>query len=463
MVNNEDLMKQGTGLRIDPQEYLVRKAANAVLEDQQRQIIEKMAGAGVDLARSADAVRVDLVTLKHAPVEGCRRCRFLPMVAKRERAEYLSSLEGYLRDPTTRFARYGVVTLGSPITAMDRKARGVIQAFHRKLSRWSAQAKKKFSIEVIIRATEFTRRSLRRRGLAGDAASYHFHANVIYVPSRYDERNFADFLSWTHKFFGSHWADAGKIRNLREIVKYMVKPGELDDATGEELVWLFKATQKLKIIQALGGFAGYRRSLKDAGLKIRGVTGASGEREMVFLQGDTRAPSSKEEKRMDLELERAKLTAQLEAARTDRIAERIEKLLRACEDAIAELEAPPKNMVIALLPPAARDVNYLTPSVMVAGFTNIEALSVDPKFRMLRGQALAHWQANGAPPLEDVYLKLEEAAEAFRIASNSQKPSLRKTRNGDHSRRRPRHKSPVILTSGGRRPAGTSISNAVQA
>jgi hypothetical protein len=85
-LSSDEVRQEATGRRSDPQVHLARKLADAVLADQQRVMIEKMVGAGIDLSRPTDNVMVDLVTLDLKKVEGCRACRFLPAVAKKEPA-----------------------------------------------------------------------------------------------------------------------------------------------------------------------------------------------------------------------------------------------------------------------------------------------------------------------------------------------------------------------------------------
>ncbi len=262
---------------------------------------------------------------------------------------------------------------------------------------------------MIIRSTEFTRDSAEARGMIGQEPTYHFHANVIYIPKAYDTENFSAFLAWTWEFFGSHWRDCGRVKDVREIVKYMVKPGDLDDACGQELVWLYLETQKLKIVQALGEFANYRRCLKTAGLKIRGISSAAGVREIVFVKKDTRTPSSKQEKVARLQETESELIADLERIEDDRVAGQLLQQLRDCQLNLEALAEPPQDLILGVLPPAARNIHYATPAVMVAGFTALEDLAKDPKFKMLRNQALRHWTANGAP---DLALTLEELASA---------------------------------------------------
>lgn len=159
------------------------------------------------------------------------------------------------------------------------------------------------------------------------------------------------------------------VQNVREIVKYMIKPGDLADVPGEELVWLFEATEKLKFIQALGSFAEFRRELKDARLKTKSITVGSGDRETVLVKKDTREPSIKARLRAELEAAEHDLIARLEREENEEaVVEWMERLL-ACQESLAALNTPcaTPNMIVAVLPPACRFIHYSTPAVLVAG------------------------------------------------------------------------------------------------
>lgn len=85
----------------------------------------------------------------------------------------------------------------------------------------------------------------------------------MFRPKRYNRLVFLTFLSWTRRFFKTHWTDAGMVQNVREIVKYMIKPGDLADVPGEELVWLFEATENsssFRLLAHLRNTAGNSRT-----------------------------------------------------------------------------------------------------------------------------------------------------------------------------------------------------------
>src|SRR5690606_13343595 len=156
---------------------------------------------------------------------------------------------------------------------------------------------------------------------------------VVYRPKRYNRLVFMTFVSWTRRFFKSHWTDAGLVENVREVVKYMVEPTDLADAPGEELVWLFDATEKLIFMQALGPFEDFRRELKDAGLKTKSITLGTGDRETVLVKKDTRKPSMKAELRAELEATEHDLIARLEREENEEaVVEWMERLLACQQD-----------------------------------------------------------------------------------------------------------------------------------
>lgn len=259
----------------------------------------------------------------------------------------------------------------------------------------------------------------------------------MYRPKHYNRLVFLTFLSWTRRFFKTHWTDAGTVQNVREIVKYMIKPADLADASGEELVWLFEATEKLKFMQALGPFAEFRRELKDAGLKTKLITLCSGDRETVLVKKDTRLPSIKAELRAELEATEHDLIARLEREENEEAVLEWMERLRACQEDLAALNTPcsTPNMIVAVLPPACRFIHYSTPAVLVAGFTSLSDLELEPKFAVLREQALVHWVDNGAPALATAQSELAVARLEFeRSTSEKSKKSKPRSRRTNHRR-----------------------------
>lgn len=428
ILSEERLVQEAVGTRTEPAKFIEREERKANLAEQERVMVDKMIAAGVDLRTNSNAVAVDLITLDVKKMSGYRACRFLPTVAQRDRADILTPLEMFLADPTAgKYARYGVVTMPVPVKAFSEDLRSKITEFHRLISRWSSISFSKFGVQVLLRATEATRKPGSERGIAEEGDFYHFHANLLYVPGEYDRQKFKEFLKWTRKFFGSHWQDSGRIRDVRELVKYVIKPAELSEASGDELVWLFRSTQRLKLVQPMTIFRDYRKNLDEEGLRVRSVPTAQGV-ELAYVRRLKRAmlaPGAREAQLVRIVDLQGKIERELmypEHARyQDRIEEWSKELDQVEEDLHTLASMSPVNLLVADLTPSFRSVHYRTPAVLVSNMTSLDDLLQDQRFLRKREEALDRWVRNGAPDVAVVEAELTQAR-AARAAEIGQVP-----------------------------------------
>lgn len=137
----------------------------------------------------------------------------------------------------------------------------------------------------------------------------------------------------------------------------------------------------------------------------------------------------KAELRAELEAAEHDLIARLEREENDEAVVEWMERLRACQEDLAALNTPcsTPNMIVAMLPPACRFIHYSTPAVLVAGFTCLDDLEAEPKFAVLREQALAHWADNGAPALATVQSELALAHLEFERSTCEKSKKSKKT------------------------------------
>lgn len=93
-------------------------------------------------------------------------------------------------------------------------------------------------------------------------------------------------------------------------------------------------------------------------------------------------------------------------------------------------------MIVAVLPPACRFIHYSTPAVLVAGFTSLSDLELEPKFAVLREQALVHWVDNGAPALATAQSELAVARLEFERSTSEKSKKSKKPRSRRTNHRR---------------------------
>lgn len=273
---------------MDPVSWAKRQAASQTLEKQTAHMAAALGRAGISVTREGDVTLIGGVTgiIEQQPVY--RAVRILPTVAGRDRRPILNDAKFWMGShPNRKYFRFAVMTCPEPVLVGD-DLRGAIRGLSRRISKW-ASAVEKFGVRVLYRGIEFTRQTAAARGMedryAPDAVLYHVHGNVVYWPTRkMKDKEFQEFLKFTHDSVGAWWRDNGKVERLEEVIKYCCKPSDTLSSGGDELVWLYHATSKLKICQPLGLFKEWRAELEKAGEKTVRVNVGRGEGRLLRVK-----------------------------------------------------------------------------------------------------------------------------------------------------------------------------------
>lgn len=279
-----DVLQQETGREGDAVKWLERSGRRVLLDRQSLEIAEKLKLAGVDMFAPVAAEPVTLLGDLTGAVEESNSTRFrhslfIPSVAKRDRASQQKRLEAYLQGHRKGdFARYMVVTNGQRVSWMAPDLRERVQAFHRSIGIWRRAVFERFGVEVVTRSSEMTLRDLPAQ-IGSDGV--HLHANILYIAPKMTGERWGKFLSFTHKHFGTHVRDCGRIGDLAEVVKYVTKPSVspaeraklpglvgMCDLSPERLAWLHEATAGLHIFQPYGAFRAWSSELREAKQKL---------------------------------------------------------------------------------------------------------------------------------------------------------------------------------------------------
>jgi len=345
-----DLMRGQTGASVsDLPTWLERERRYLLQDELTRRVAGILEAAGVPAHRAGSGFAlVGLVTGAVKPAEEpYRRIHFLPAVAASLRAELANGLELYLAI-NGRYARYAVMTTGQRCELHDLRAR--IVRLNRLVSRWAHTVCRPLGVEVAFRSIELP---------CDDAKTFHVHANVVYWPTRaIPKKPWKRFLRETRAFFGAHWKDNGRLKEVREVVKYMMKAEDvagLADNDPAALVELYHELRGLHLVQPLGWFRDFRRQLDADGLKVVPEYGPRGRRLVV-----TRRPT-----RPHRDLPPAGL--------------------------------PKTNQVLSIDLPRAAFCHYREPVLRVSNL-DVQTLWHDPQLLAPAGEALADWTRNGAPP-----------------------------------------------------------------
>ena len=251
-------MEANTGTTHGLDAWREGRERQAVLRGQTERLASVLEHAGIPTRLPCEVVMVGEVTGATQAAEAWRSIRFLPVVAQRDRRPVLNGLAMWLRGPEGRHARYAVVTSGVRVPlGGDLKKR---QAEHTaNIRRWSSEASQRWGVELLFRATEFTTAD----------EGVHLHSNVVYrLSRRLTKKEWRKFLKWSRTRLRAHWKDCGPLKDASEVVKYCMKPAELETLSEPHLVWLFEQTYRAKLCQPLGAFADWMAGLDRDRLKV---------------------------------------------------------------------------------------------------------------------------------------------------------------------------------------------------
>lgn len=310
-IGHTEAGNRNIGWELEARQWLAAKQRRAELEEQTERIADLLEAAGVQARLHTDVVAISAVTGLVTDLNAWRPIRFLPAVAARDRRPILNALRYWIDNEAERpdYIRYAVVTSGDLVPAFGG-LRAALQDLARRVSKWAKKAREEYDVEVHFRGSEFTRKTAAERGLAdrhpADLVLYHVHANVLFEPLRKlpaeGPGSWSEFLSWTRQELGAHWNDCGRVEDPREIVKYVVKPGELLEGEQplqpKEAKWLHESLYRLNLAQPLGDFRMFYRSMRTNRLKavrVRSERGTGGTIDLV--QKGKKLDHSKREER----------------------------------------------------------------------------------------------------------------------------------------------------------------------
>ena len=322
-----------TGLRsAEPLVWEARDRRRAQLERDTEIIAGVLERHGIETRRPDDGtVLLGLCTgVMESATAAYRNLVFLPVVAARLRREMADGLEFFLRRHARgRFARYLVFTSGARCDVLDVRAR--VRALNRAVSRWASEVAADYEVEVLFRAIELT---------CDDADTFHVHANVVILPvKKLPPEHWNEFLRRTKNFLGAHWSDNGRIRDIREAVKYVVKGDDvrrLAERHPEVLVELYDGLRGVRIVQPLGGFRRWRRRLRDDRQRVAAIE-IGGKRRLVLTERQQRDPV-REGLGDPLPIPDTIMSVELPSARFSPYREPIVRLMRPSADPLAHAE-----------------------------------------------------------------------------------------------------------------------------
>ncbi|ATN36431.1 hypothetical protein ACO34A_21830 [Rhizobium sp. ACO-34A] len=405
-----------------------RTMATSRLMQQNDLLADALQRAGEDVIRPGGLTLISAVTNIVETQRTFRAVRFLPVVAARDRRPTVNGLKLFIHEhPNSRYFRYAVMTCAEPVPAFG-DLRGAVQELSRRISKWGHEIGKCYDIEVLYRGIEFTRSTARERDAAAaergqesdlsarygaDTVLYHVHANVLYWPKRNIDKLWLDFLRYTKQFMGAYWRDNERLGNVEEIVKYCSKPADTLAASDDELVWLYRQTQRLKICQPMGEFRRWLRELKTQRKKIARVHDGRGDGKLMRVKKGRRGGNQEEAADEDgnlIEDDEANEDGDGDAAED---AHEVPKTRERTGAAV-----PPSNLVIGLSLPQWRHSPWAEPMIMIQNYDPAAAFGEDGgDIQAWQRQARQWWDDAFAPPPEEA-LRVARMALDASMSSN---------------------------------------------
>ncbi len=284
----EDVASSGTGLTA-PSDCSEYEDARRLLLCQSVEMESRLARVGINIAakQPVNVISIGNVSgTKQASERSFRKCRFIPVVAKAERAAWLREIEYFLRrDPQGSFARYAVISIGERIAFdehFEENAKEATARAQARIRKWINETRQKYGIDVLLKTLE----------VAVDEESGHVHYNVIYIPrKRMNKAVFADFLSFSRRRLKAHWKDCGRIRDLKEVVKYSTKitgPDSLEVLNDNAFKSMFGFMFGRTTIEGHGSFAAFRDDLKTNKKKVVWMRKANAPAYLVVMRKQTK-------------------------------------------------------------------------------------------------------------------------------------------------------------------------------
>lgn len=287
----EDVASLATGLPAED-DGGAYQIARALLIEQTAAMEERLIRCGVDMTtkQKRGVVSIGNVSLTQQEAEKAfRKCRFLPVVAKADRAGWLREFEYFLKnDPQGRFARYGVISCGQRVEFDQdfvENSKDQIAYTQANIRRWINESREIYGVDVLLKTFE----------TALNPKSGHNHFNVVYIPRKGMRKDqFRAWLAYSKKRLGVHWSDCGRIKSVREVIKYACKiqgTKSLETISDSAFLSLFELMLGRSTIEAHGSFADFRRRLEKGKKRVVWMRQKGAPPRLVIMKKQSRKKS----------------------------------------------------------------------------------------------------------------------------------------------------------------------------
>jgi hypothetical protein len=246
----------------DPEAWQKGQTQHQTLLDQSYHLADLLEGEGITAYQDQDLTLFGLHSKSYRKLPNFRNIQFLPSVAQKNRRSVIKAAEFFLKK--NQLARNWTFTSGvrcSPVELPNRH-----RWMARKLSRLNTQPfMQELGARFVFRATEFGE-------LAPDCdgnLSLHPHMHAIMTLDRMlSRKQFVYLLKRVTAFWGFYCKDCGKLRDVREMIKYCVKPSDLEHLNGKQVAELYHCSKGLRLVESMGGLREMKRQIKENNQKI---------------------------------------------------------------------------------------------------------------------------------------------------------------------------------------------------
>lgn len=398
------LIANRAGERIEVDDWHEEQERKAELLDQSNRIAWGLQMAGV---RAWDWEQlpmhlVDPVTGESILQPCLRRLNVFPIIQQARRSGMVAQAECYVGDEKRcPYVRMLTVTAGVRV-ALDpddtAPLRRYLSRFHQRIGRLNSQPwMLEHGLELVLRSTEFGSLTVQEGEDKGkvhrDAAGrllLHPHAHCLLqfnkgpVPRQIWRRMLGRNGEF-RRHFGAHLDVTQEICNIREALKYPLKPADTDVMEPAELRALHEVVFRMRMVAPLGAFKRWRNELRQKFLRC--TRWRRGDELVLRVVRDWNrhplaAPAGEREERRKL-----RVRSDTEGPSQKQLAG-----LQPYEPRQVE------NMIVARLAPAPYFGPVTRPALLVAGLTDWREIRDHPVVREMREATLRAEQARQDQP-----------------------------------------------------------------
>lgn len=268
-ITTNEIWRRQIGKSIGRDQWIDQQTRKRVLQEQSELITNRLERCGITARTGRDITLVGLISGKAERSTDYRNCNFIPVQQSRNVHQMHRDVQYYCDNAKKGSLRMLVIS-GGWVAIEDYRAEH--RAHTRRMSKFNAEIRKRFGIELAYYNVEIT---INRDGDGRAMLNMHSHA-LAEVRQRLSPQAWKAFLAYSRNYFPKGYVHDSRIRDAKEVVKYVFKPCEFDDLTDEEFAELFHQIQgrpkeetgeecdqrALKFYNPLGRLKALRASLK---------------------------------------------------------------------------------------------------------------------------------------------------------------------------------------------------------